>query len=78
MEQFRRIEEVSRYNYNYHVGFDQDLLLAQSDDDDTTEWFLILGKTFHYLGESYCTSGDRLNCFWCLVKNSHNYDQGRT
>jgi hypothetical protein len=37
MEQFKRIEEISHYNHNYYVGFDHDLLLAKSDDDNTTE-----------------------------------------
>lgn len=61
MGQFKRIDEISHYNYNYYVGFDQDLLLAESDDDNTTEWFLIRNRRFHYLGESYVTNDDRLN-----------------
>lgn len=60
MEQFKRIEEISHYNYNYYVGFDQDLLLAKSDDDDTTEWFLAHNETFQYLGESRCSRGELL------------------
>jgi hypothetical protein len=63
MKQFfsQRLEQISEYNCNYYVGFGKDLLLAKSDDDDTTEWFLIRNRCFHYLGESYVTNDDRLN-----------------
>lgn len=61
MGQFKRIDDISHYNYNYYAGFDHDLLLAESDDDNTTEWFLIRNRCFHYLGESYVTNDDRLN-----------------
>ncbi len=53
MEQFKRIEEISEYNHNYYIGFDGDLLFGQSDDDYTTEWWIIYNGQFHYLGESY-------------------------
>ena len=54
MEQFKRIDEISHYNNNFYIGFDKDLLFGKSDDDNTTEWWLIENKTFIYLGESYC------------------------
>lgn len=63
MEQFKIINEISYYNYNYHVGFDKDLLFAKSDDDNTTEWWLILNGDCHYLGESYCSDNDILHLF---------------
>ncbi len=61
MEQFKRIEEISHYNFNYYVGFEKDLLFGESDDDNTTEWWLISGDNTYYIGESYCSEGDKLN-----------------
>ncbi|MCC7514594.1 MAG: hypothetical protein IT212_07860 [Bacteroidia bacterium] len=63
MEQFKVINEISHYNHNYYVGFDKDLLFAKSDDDDTTEWWLVSNGNFHYLGESYCSDNDMLHLF---------------
>jgi hypothetical protein len=63
MEQFKVIKEISHYNHNYYVGFEKDLLFAKSDDDDTTEWWLISNGNFHYLGESYCSDNDLLHLF---------------
>ena len=60
MEQFKNIEEISSYNFNYHVGLDGDLLFAMSDDDNTTEWWVITGTTRTYLGESYCSDNEKL------------------
>jgi hypothetical protein len=54
LEQFKRIEEISHYNYNYYVWFDKDLLLWVSDDDNTTEWYLVIGRSFSYLWCSFC------------------------
>jgi len=53
MEQFFHLRRISCYNHNYYVGFGTDLLFAKSDDDNTTEWWLINGNTSTYLGESY-------------------------
>jgi hypothetical protein len=58
MDQFKRV--AGSYNHNYHLGFDADLLMAKSDDDDTTEWFLAHNETFRYLGESKCSRGELL------------------
>ena len=63
MEQFKRIDEISHYNYNYYIGFDKDLLFAKSDDDDTTEWWLIANGNFYYSGESYCSDNDMLHLY---------------
>jgi len=60
MEQFKSIEEISHYNHNYYIGFDKDLLFGKSDDDDTTEWWIVFNGQFHYLGESYITENDTL------------------
>jgi hypothetical protein len=68
MGEFDHIGIISQYNRNYHVGIDRDLLFAKSDDDNTTEWYLVSGKQFLYLGESYCDEGDLL----------HRYESERT
>jgi len=60
MEQFFRLSEVSHYNYNYYQGFDSDLLFGLSDDDRTTEWWIIKSQRFIYLGESY-VENEKLN-----------------
>lgn len=53
MDQFIHMPKISCYNHNYYVGFGTDLLFAKSDDDSTTEWWLINGETSTYLGESH-------------------------
>lgn len=53
MGQFHLIKEISQYNHNYYVGLDNDLLFARSDDDHTTDWWLIFGENSYYLGQSY-------------------------
>ena len=63
MNQFKNIKEISRYNYNYYIGFEKDLLFGKSDDDNTTEWWIIANGNFHYLGESYCSEDELLHLF---------------
>ena len=58
---FPIIKEISCYNHNYHRGFNNDLLFAQSNDDNTTEWWLIKNGTFYFLGETYTTEGEILH-----------------
>ena len=60
MNNFKRISEISCYNYNYYVGIDGDLLFALSDDDNTTEWWLIRGNDSIFIGYSYSDKGDLL------------------
>jgi hypothetical protein len=61
MDKFTRIIEISSYNYNYYVGFGSDLLFAKSDDDNTTEWYLIRGSNIpFYLGVSYVSENEKL------------------
>ena len=63
MEAFKIIKEISHYNHNYHFGIGSDLLFAKSDDDNTTEWWLIKGENSHYLGESHLSAGDKLRIY---------------
>lgn len=54
MNQFKHVKDISSYNSNYYVGLKPgDILYADSDDDHTTEWYLIRNMEFIYLGESY-------------------------
>ncbi len=57
---FIHLEEISDYCHNYYKGYDKDLLFAESDDDNTTEWWLIKGNISYYLGESYTSDGEKL------------------
>ena len=61
MVQFKNLPEISHYNSNYYVGFGKDLLYAQSNDDNITEWWIIIGGDKQYLGESYTSEGDILH-----------------
>lgn len=60
MKAFKHLPEISKYNSNYYVGNDNNLLYGSSDDDNTTEWYLVSGKHFIYLGESYTSDNDEL------------------
>ncbi len=64
MENFTHIKGVGHYNNNYHIGFDGDLLFAKSDDDNTTDWYLVIpiGQTV-YLGQSKTSEGDLLEVY---------------
>lgn len=37
---FKRIPESSYYNHNYYYGYDNDILYAESDDNEFTDWYL--------------------------------------
>ena len=61
MNQFCIIPDISSYNHNYYVGFNSNLLYAHSDDDDTTEWYLVHGdREPEYLGVSYTSNHNKL------------------
>ncbi len=61
MNQFEHIPSISRYNCNYYLGKNGDLLYGLSDDDNTTERFIVYPiKDSVYLGESYCSSDEKL------------------
>lgn len=71
MNQFKHIPELSCYNNNYYIGFKRegnstcDLLFAASDDDNTTEWYIIIFDIDEniYLGDSFTSTGDKLNAY---------------
>ena len=43
---FQRIKDISYYNHNYYYGLDDDILYAESDDDDATDWYLCNPKNY--------------------------------
>ena len=61
MKQFKNISDVSFYNWNYYVGFNKDILFGKSDDDNTTEWWIIAGASSKHLGYSLTSEGDILH-----------------
>ena len=60
MRELEHIKQISHYNHNYYVGIGSDLLFAKSDDDDTTEWYLLIGTNSYFIGNSYTSGGDFL------------------
>lgn len=60
MDNFKRIDDISKYNNNYYIGFDGALLFAHSDDDDTTEWWLLRGTDKLLVGYSHTSQSDKL------------------
>ena len=62
-QSLQHIPEASSYNHNYYIGVKGGILYAKSDDDNTTEWWITDGINSGFLGESYCSEGDRLHRF---------------
>lgn len=60
MLDFKHIPSISKYNCNYYEGVNGDLLYAEGDDDNWTEWWLVLGKRSVPLGDSNLIDGDRI------------------
>lgn len=60
MEQFKHIEEISYYNNNYYIGFDNDLLFRESEDDSFCTWYLVKHCHFYELGISYIEKDNKL------------------
>lgn len=61
-----RLEAISCYNYNYYVGFKRegkcvnDLLYVESDDDNTSEIYLVRGDSSIHIGHCYTSEGDKI------------------
>ena len=61
MRQFTHIRELSSYNRNYYKGLGEDIIYGKSNDDNLTEWYLIIDmEEKFYLGESYTSERDKL------------------
>jgi hypothetical protein len=61
LSDFEHLSMISSYNHNFYRGYDKDVLLCVSDDDNTTDWFLLVGKQFVYIGDSFTHEGDVFN-----------------
>ena len=57
---FKHLPDISNYNRNYYIGLDNDLLFELSDDDNTSEWFLISGIDSYFIGNTYTSQGNSL------------------
>jgi hypothetical protein len=59
MSRFTHLLNIGHYNSNYYQNAG-DLLYGKSDDDDTTEWYLICGSNQPiYLGTTSTSQGDK-------------------
>jgi hypothetical protein len=62
---FKHIPEISFYNYNYYVGLKRaegvcyDLIFAQSDDDNETDYYFVSETGRIRIGYSYTSEGDK-------------------
>lgn len=60
------IGAISWYNNNYYVGFKRDnrpandLLFAKSDDDNTTEIYVVENGMFKHIGYCYTSEEDKI------------------
>lgn len=59
---FKHLPERSWYNHNFFSYLDN-VLYAESDDDNYTEWFLLIGNQKVSFAESFTSDGERLNVF---------------
>ena len=69
VDDFKHIPEVSFYNHNYYIGlrrneYYNDLLFAKSDDDNTTEWYLVTQYGRRPLGYSHTSDDKEFIRFW--------------
>ena len=58
---FELIPDISFYNHNYYKGLDNDILYAESDDDDATDWYLCDPNNYQNkkaFGWSYTSEGN--------------------
>lgn len=61
-----RLEAISYYNHNYYVGFKRegkcinDLLYVESDDDNTSEIYLVKGDSSIHIGYCYTSEEDKI------------------
>lgn len=61
-----RIEATSWYNHNYYIGFKRkgkcanDLLYAESDDDNITDIFIVQNNGLCNIGYCYASEGNKI------------------
>lgn len=63
VDTFKHIPEISCYNHNYYIGLKRngsatfDLLFAQSNDDNMTDWYIVNGESSTYIGYEFTEEG---------------------
>lgn len=70
LKELQRIKEISFYNNNYYIGKEtyngsthKDLIFAKSDDDNTTELYLVNNLSGMYkFAECYTSDNDTIIC----------------
>jgi transcription antitermination factor NusA-like protein len=67
LSELKRIEEISYYNHNIYV-YGSDLIKAISDDDNTTELYLITDTGLVLIGECFTSEGDIIH----IIKEALN------
>lgn len=66
---FEYIPEMSSYNHNYYKGYYGDILYANSDDDNCTDWYLVMDdeiKSKREFGYSFASEGDKIHINWLV------------
>lgn len=53
------LPEISQYNCNYYT-INNCLLYGESDDDNFTAWYWVLGDRVRPIGGSYTSDGDKI------------------
>ena len=59
------LKDISVYNHNYYIAEHKDdypnysLVYAESDDDNTTEYFVVNSCGMQMIGYSHCSDGDK-------------------
>ena len=58
--------ERSSYNRNYYNGIHGDLIYAESDDDNITDYYFVIDDDVHAIQFAYslCSEGDVLHEHW--------------
>lgn len=57
-------EDLSYYNHNYYEDDDGNLIYCWSDDDNYTEYGLVIdGQDYVWFAESFCNKGDIMLVF---------------
>ena len=57
------IPEISWYNHNYYIGLKikdhtmSDLIFAESDDDNITQYYHVNGSSSTYIGYEFASEG---------------------
>lgn len=63
-KELKHIPEISHYNHNYYLGIKRDgnvtcdLIYVESDDDDYSEYYLVLPEGHFIIGFSLTSQGD--------------------